>query len=181
MLCREKGLCLTAQTMLPMELGYVKPGMRGLGPLHRPVNGASWAVCRDYGFVKRAVNTAGINKRINLWRMGDSAMREKGSVTAFFAVTAAIGATVFASATARAVPMAYPGPNNAAHKATSAQEVKYICRGSHRHRCYYASVARSSERPPGYYPWNKGVWGNMYPGQDEYNVHYWGSPANGGR
>jgi hypothetical protein len=106
-------------------------------------------------------------------------MREKGSLTAFFAATAAIGATVFASASARAVPMAgYSGLNSA--KATSAQEVKYICRGSHRHRCYYASVARSSERPPGYYPWNKGVWGNMYPGQTEYNVHYWGSGVNGG-
>ena len=108
-------------------------------------------------------------------------MREKGFLTAFFAATAAIGATVFASASARAVPIAYPGLNNASHQAAPAQEVRYICRGSHRHRCYYVNVARSSERPPGYYPWNKGVWGNMYPGQDEYNVHYWGSPANGGR
>ena len=107
-------------------------------------------------------------------------MREKGSVTAFCAVTAAIGATVFASASARAVPMAYPALNNATHQATSAHEVRYICRGSHRHRCYYVNVARSSERPPGYYPWNRGVWGNMYPGEDEYNVHYWGSGANGG-
>ena len=108
-------------------------------------------------------------------------MREKGSVTAFCAVTAAIGATVFASASARAVPMAgYSGLNNATHQAIPAQEVKYICRGSHRHRCYYVNVARSSQRSPGYYPWNKGVWGNMYPGQTEYNVHYWGSGVNGG-
>jgi hypothetical protein len=101
-------------------------------------------------------------------------MRERGSVTAFFAVTAA---TVFASASARAVPMA-GGLNSA--RATPAQEVRYISRGSHRHRCCYVNVARSSERPIGYYPWNKGVWGNMYPGQTEYNVHYWGSGVNGG-
>ena len=106
-------------------------------------------------------------------------MRERGSVTAFFAVTAAIGATVFASASARAVPMAgYSGLNHTTHQATPAQEVKYICQGAHRHRCYYVNVARSSQRSPGYYPWNKGVWGNMYPGQDEYNVHYWASGAN---
>jgi len=93
---------------------------------------------------------------------------------AFCTVTAAIGATVFASASARAVPIA--GLNSA--KAIPAQEVKYTCRGSHQHRCYYVNVARSSGRYPGYYPYTKGVWGNMYRGQDEYNVHYWGSGVN---
>jgi len=109
------------------------------------------------------------------------AMREKGSIMAFCAATAAIGATAFLSADARAVPLAGDsGLNAAIHSATPAQEVRYVCRGSHRHKCYYVSVARPSERPPGYYPYNKGVWGNMYPGEDEYNVHYWGSGANSG-
>jgi hypothetical protein len=151
------------------------------GPVHWPVNGASWAVCRDYGFVKRVDQYGGYNA-INPRRMGDIVMREKGSVTAFCAVTAAIGATVFASAGAQAVPLAgYSGLNTAIHSATSAQQVRYICRGSHRQRCYHVA---GPERSPGYYPqagyypYNKGVWGNMYPGQDEYNVHYWASGAN---
>jgi hypothetical protein len=112
------------------------------------------------------------------------AMREKGSVMAFCAATAAMAATVFASAGARAVPLAgYSGLNAAVHSATSAQEVRYVCRGSHRQRCnYVAGPERSPGYHPyaGYYPYNRGVWGNMYPGESEYNVHYWGSGVNGG-
>ena len=109
------------------------------------------------------------------------AMREKGSVIAFCAATAAIGATVFASAGARAVPLAgYSGLGAAIHAASPAQQVRYVCRGSHRQRCYYYVARPEPARPPGYYPWNPGTWGKMYPGEDEYNVHYWGSGANGG-
>ena len=57
-------------------------------------------------------------------------MRAKGSVTAFCAVTAAIGATVFASAGAQAVPLAgYSGLNTAIHSATSAQQVGTYAEG----------------------------------------------------
>jgi hypothetical protein len=103
-------------------------------------------------------------------------MREKGSVIAFCAVTAAMGATVFASSSAGAVPLAgYSGLNSAVRQAIPTQEARYICRGSRRHRCYYVSRPARPHFNGYYYGSN---WGGMYPGEAEYNVHYWGSGAN---
>ena len=109
-------------------------------------------------------------------------MREKGLVIAFCAVIAAIGTTVFASSSARAMRLA--GLNSAIRQAIPTQEARYTCRG--RHRCYHASRPERSHFNGNnynhfngyYYGWN---WGGMYPGETEYNYHYWGSPLNSGK
>jgi hypothetical protein len=74
-------------------------------------------------------------------RMG-STMRE--SVIAFCTVTAAttlIGATLFASSGAQAIPLAGPsGLKTAIHQATATQKVHDTCRrGSHGRKCYHVS------------------------------------------
>src|SRR6516165_6226216 len=109
------------------------------------------------------------------------AMRERGSVIAFCAVIASIGTTVFASSSARAMRLA--GLNSAIRQAIPTQEARYKCR---RHSCYYASRPERSHFNGNshnhfngyYYGWN---WGGMYPGETEYNYHYWGSPLNSGK
>jgi hypothetical protein len=95
-------------------------------------------------------------------------MRKKGSVRAFCVVTAAIGVTVLASSSARAVPLA--GLKAAIHQTTITQEVRYMCRGPHGRRCYYVSRPEQTlrhERPYTY---------GIDPNAAIY--HYWASPAN---
>jgi len=103
-------------------------------------------------------------------------MREKGSVIAFCAVTAAImliGVTVFVSSSARAVSLAgHSGLKIAIHQATATREARYVCRGSHRSRCYYVSHPEQTLR------YNRRNWNGLYKGEAEYNYHYWGSPLN---
>src|SRR6516225_2759755 len=107
------------------------------------------------------------------------AMREKGSVRAFCAATAAIGATVLASSSARAVPLARSfGLKAAIHQTTIIQEARYICRGRHGRRCYYVSRPEHTlryERPYTYRyerPYTYGIDPNAA------IYHYWASPAN---
>ena len=101
-------------------------------------------------------------------------MREKESVMAFCAVAAAImliGATVFASSRAQAVPLARSsGLKAAIHQAAVTQEARYTCRGPHGRRCYYVSRPEQAlryERPYTY---------GIDPNAAIY--HYWASPAN---
>jgi hypothetical protein len=97
-------------------------------------------------------------------------MREKGLVIAFCALCAATGATVLTAASARAIPMVgYSVHSAAIHKATTIQKVRYTCR---RHRCYYVS------RPERAIRYNRYYRNGMYPGEAQYNYHYWGSPLN---
>jgi hypothetical protein len=101
-------------------------------------------------------------------------MREKESVMTFCAVAGAvvlIGATVFASSHAQAVPLARSsGLKTAIHQATVTQEARYTCRGPHGRRCYYVSRPEQTlryERPYTY---------GIDPNQALY--HYWASPSN---
>jgi hypothetical protein len=88
----------------------------------------------------------------------EAAMQEKGSVIAFCAVTASVGAAVFVSSSARALPLAgYSVHGAGIHQATTTQKARYICRGSRRHRCYYISRPEQTTRDfSGYYRsgWN---------------------------
>jgi hypothetical protein len=98
-------------------------------------------------------------------------MRAKGSATAFCALGAAIGATVLTAANARAIPLAgYSLHSAAIQQATTTQKARHVCRG--RHRCYYVS------RPERAIRYNRSNRNGMYPGEAEYNYHYWGSPLN---
>jgi hypothetical protein len=91
-------------------------------------------------------------------------MREKGSIIA----SMLLGATLFAPSSVQAVPLA--GGKAAIHQATTTQQVR--CRSSRRNRCYYVS------RPERAIRYNRSNRNGMYPGEAEYNYHYWGSPLN---
>jgi len=103
-------------------------------------------------------------------------MREKGSVIPFCGVTAAtmlMGATVFASSSAQAVP-GYSGLKTAIQQASVIQEARYTCRGSNPRRCYYvAPPARSL----GY---DRSGWGGRYRAEANYPYYQWGSVLNDG-
>ena len=103
-------------------------------------------------------------------------MQEKGLITVFQAVTAAamlMGAMIFASSGAKALSLAgYSGLKAAIYHATVTQEARYVCRGSHRRKCYHVSGPERTLR------YNRSGWNGRYRGEANYNYYQWGSPNN---